>query len=187
MDRRRLAAALIGSAALLSVGRIADADGWLWVALAASAFLIAYARQRVRGLLVLGCVLAGVAAGLLLGGLGVPGAFWVSLGVGVMAIDRIEPEPDKRTLRIGAGLGAFGLLWGVVAAGWLYDGRFALLLLVLGGLLLLEGRRESGRRAPDGHEIDPRDPRAHARRSRSPRLRPIRDALRRRPTRVERG
>lgn len=168
MDRRRLAAALVGSAALLTVGRIADADGWLWAALAAAAFLVAYGRQRVRGLLVVGCVLAGVAGGLLLGGLGVPGAFWVALGVGVMAIDRVEPEPDKRTLRLGAGLAAFGLLWGVVAAGWLEDARFALLLLVLGVLLAIDARGDGRLRLP--------------RRPRLPLARP-----RRRPTRPERG
>ena len=141
MDRRRLAAALLGLGVLLSLGRLVHADGWLWAALAATAFLVGYARQRVRGLLVLGCVLAGISGGLLAGGaLGIPGAFWVALGLGVMAIDRIEPEPDKRTLRIGAALAAFGLLWGVAASGWLEDARFALVLVGVGALLLLDGR-----------------------------------------------
>lgn len=139
MTRRRLALGLILVGALLTVERLVDADGWLWTALAATGFLVAYRRQRVRGLLVVGCVLAGIAAGLLLGALGIPGAFWVALGVGVMAIDRVEPEADKRTLRIGAGLAAFGLLFGVASSGWIDDARFAV-VLVLVGLLLLGGR-----------------------------------------------
>lgn len=144
MTRRRLALGLILVGALLTVERLVDADGWLWTTLASAGFLIAYRRQRVRGLLVVGCVLAGVAGGLLLGGLGVPGAFWVALGVGVMAIDRVEPEPDKRTLRLGAGLAAFGLLFGVASAGWIDDARFAVVLVVV-GLLLLGGRERGGR------------------------------------------
>ena len=150
MDRRRLAATLIGLGVLLTLGSLNDADGWLWTTLAAAAFLVAYARQRVRGLLVVGCVLAGVAGGLLLGGLGIPGAFWIALGVGVMAIDRIEPEADKRTLRIGAALAAFGVLWGVASAGWLEDARFALMLVMVGVLLLLDGRRRDARAAGRG-------------------------------------
>jgi hypothetical protein len=143
MTRRRLALGLILVGALLTVERMVDADGWLWTALASAGFLVAYRRQRVRGLLVVGCVLAGIAGGLLLGGLGVPGAFWVALGAGVMAIDRVEPEPDKRTLRLGAGLAAFGLLFGVASAGWIDDARFAV-VLVLVGLLLLGGRERAG-------------------------------------------
>lgn len=147
MTRRRLALGLILVGALLTIERLVDADGWLWTALASAGFLIAYRRQRVRGLLVVGCVLAGIAGGLLLGGLGVPGAFWVALGVGVMAIDRVEPEPDKRTLRLGAGLAAFGLLFGVASAGWVDDARFAVVLVVVG--LLLLGGRERGARPAD--------------------------------------
>ncbi len=140
MTRRNLALGLILLGALLILERWVGADGWLWTALAAAGFLEAYRRQRVRGLLVVGCLLAGVAAGLLLGALNVPGGFWVALGVAVMAIDRIEPEPDKRTLRIGAGLTAFGLLFGVASAGWLDDARFALVLVLVGALLMLGGR-----------------------------------------------
>jgi hypothetical protein len=147
MTRRRLALLLIGLGALLTLERLTAASGWLWTALAAAGFLVAYRRQRIRGLLVLGAVLAGVSGGLLLGGLGVPGGFFVALGVAVMAIDRVEPEPDKRTLRLGAALTAFGLLYGVAAAGWLQDARFALVLVVVGLLLALSGGR---RRAAGG-------------------------------------
>lgn len=146
MDLRRLATLLILFGGLVALGRVVEADGWLWMTLASIAFLIGYERQRVRGLLVLGCVLAGVAGGLLLGGLGIPGAFWVSLGVAVMAIDRVEPQPDKGVFRLGAGLAAFGILWGIASAGWLEDARFAL-VLVLVGLLLLGGTRGGGKSA----------------------------------------
>lgn len=150
MKRRPLAALLILFGALLILGRLPGADGWLWAALASLAFLTAYARQRVRGLLVLGCVLAGVAGGLLLGGLRIPGALWVALGVAVMAIDRVEPQEDERVLRLGAGLAAFGLLWGIVSAGWIADARFALVLALVGALLLGGTRDGPGGRVGDG-------------------------------------
>ena len=139
MTRRRLAAALVVIGALLLATRLTPSDGWLWAALAAAGFLYGYGRQRVRGLLVAGGLLTGLAAGLLIGGLGVPGGFWVGLGVAIMAIDRIEPEPDKRTFRIGAGVTAFGVLYGVAASGWLDDLRF-LVVIVLAAILLWGGR-----------------------------------------------
>ena len=143
MSRRSLAGGLIALGALLLAARWTPGDGWLWVALAASGFLYGYARQRVRGLLVVGGLLAGLAGGLLIGGLGIPGGFWVALGVAIMAIDRIEPEPDKVTFRLGAFVTAFGLLYGVAASGWLDDLRFAV-VIALAALLLWGGRR-SGR------------------------------------------
>ncbi|MDZ7708602.1 MAG: hypothetical protein U5J97_12055 [Trueperaceae bacterium] len=142
MTRRRLAQLFVLIGALLILDRVATSDGWLWTGLASAGFLVAYARQRVRGLLVLGCVLAGISLGLLLGGTGIPGAFWVALGISVMAIDRVEPEPDKRTLRIGAGLTAFGVLFGVASSGWLDDARFAIVLILV-GILLLGQRRDA--------------------------------------------
>lgn len=146
MTRRNLAQALVLLGALLILDRLATTDGWLWTGLASAGFLVAYARQRVRGLLVLGCVLAGISLGLLLGGTGIPGAFWVALGVSVMAIDRVEPEHDKRTLRIGAGLTAFGVLFGVASSGWLDDARFAIVLILVGILLLGQRSGASERR-----------------------------------------
>jgi hypothetical protein len=146
MTRRTVALILIGLGTLLILQRLSAADGWLWTALAGIGFLVAYNRQRIRGLLVLGAVLTGVAGGLLLGALGVPGGLFVALGVAVMAIDRVEPEPDKRTLRLGAALTAFGLLYGVAAAGWLQDARFALVLVVVGLLLAFSGDGRRGAR-----------------------------------------
>lgn len=139
MTRRRLAIGLLSVGLLLLAARLTPSDGWLWAALAASGFLYGYGQLRVRGLLVAGGVLAGLAGGLLIGNLGVPGGFWVALGVAIMAIDRIEPEADKRTFRLGAGVTAFGLLYGVAASGWLDDLRF-LIVIVLAALLLWGGR-----------------------------------------------
>ena len=59
------------------------------------------------------------------------------------AIDRIEPEPDKRTFRVGAGVTAFGLLYGVASSGWLDDLRF-LVVIVLAALLAWGGRWRRG-------------------------------------------
>ncbi|MEX2502692.1 MAG: hypothetical protein WD336_09965, partial [Trueperaceae bacterium] len=135
-NRTRLAWLLIVLGALLAAERLTVGAGWLWTTLAGAGFLVAYARQRIRGLLLLGCVLSGVGVGLLLGAVGVTGGFWVALGIGVMAIDRIEPEADKRALRAGAAVTAFGLLYGVASAGWIQDARFALVLITAGLLLL---------------------------------------------------
>lgn len=138
--RRRLLLAASLLAAVLLAAWATPSDGWLWTALAASGFLAAYARQRVHGLLVLGCLLAGLAGGLLIGGPATPGGFWVALGLGVMAIDRVAPEADKRSLRIGAALTAFGILYGVASAGWLDDLRFAIVIVLAAFLLLGSGR-----------------------------------------------
>jgi len=139
MNVRRLAAALVVLGLVALAARLTPGDGWLWVALASAAFLYGYARQRVRALLVVGALLAGLSGGLLIGGLGVAGGFWVALGVAIMAIDRVEPEPDKRTFRLGAAITAFGLLYGVASSGWLDDLRFVI-VIVLAAILLWGGR-----------------------------------------------
>lgn len=143
MTGRRLATVLVLLGVLLLAARLTPSDGWLWAALASAGFLYGYALQRVRGLLLAGGLLAGLAGGLLIGSLGVPGGFWVALGLAIMAIDRIEPEPDKRTFRVGAGVTAFGLLYGVASSGWLDDLRF-LVVIVLAALLAWGGRWRRG-------------------------------------------
>jgi hypothetical protein len=139
MSVRRVAAALVALGLVALAARLTPGDGWLWVALASVGFLYGYARQRVRALLVVGALLAGLSGGLLIGGLGVAGGFWAALGVAIMAIDRVEPEPDKRTFKLGAAVTAFGLLYGVAASGWLDDLRFAI-VIVLAAILLWGGR-----------------------------------------------
>lgn len=140
MTRRPVALALLIAGVLLLAARLTPSDGWLWAALVSAGFLYGYAQQRVRGLLVAGAVLAGLAGGLLIGNLGLTGGFWVALGIAIMAIDRIEPEADKRTFRLGAGVTAFGVLYGVAASGWLDDLRFVV-VIGLTALLLWSGRR----------------------------------------------
>lgn len=139
MNVRRLAAALLVLGLIALAARLTPGDGWLWVALASAGFLYGYARQRVRALLVVGALLAGLSGGLLIGGLGLAGGFWVALGVAVMAIDRVEPEAEKRTFKLGAAVTALGLLYGVAASGWLDDLRF-LVVIVLAAILLWGGR-----------------------------------------------
>lgn len=146
MSVRRLAAALVGLGLVALAARLTPGDGWLWVALASGGFLYGYARSRVRALLVVGALLAGLSGGLLIGGMGVAGGFWVALGLAIMAIDRVEPEPEKRTFRLGAGVTAFGLLYGIATSGWLDDLRFVI-VVVLAAILLWGGNRRE-RRAP---------------------------------------
>ena len=151
MSRNRLLLAwgLIFAGVLIAADRLVAGAGWLWTGLAGAGFLTAYSRQRVRGLMVLGCVLLGVAGGLALGGAGLRGGFFVALGVALMAIDRIEPDPDKRIWRVGVALALFGALVALVTADWLQDARLAVALILAGALLWFD--RERGAR----HDTEP--------------------------------
>ena len=95
-DNKVLAYILIGLGALFLLSRIDVDTGWLWVGIIAAAFLYGYVRNKSYGLLVAGSVLTGVAVGLLLEeGWGWNGAFLVSLGIGFLAIDRVEPRQSR--------------------------------------------------------------------------------------------
>jgi hypothetical protein len=132
---------VIGSALGRTVG-----DGWAWTALVAFGFLAVYRQARVRAWLIVGCLLVGVAAAMLLGGFGVPGAFWFGLAAGALAIDAIEAGTTDRASKVGAFLGLVGLATATTELGWWADGRGALALgLTLVGAVL--GRRSFRRPA----------------------------------------
>lgn len=142
MDTRRLIALLfiaIGVVALLA--RLSGGTGWLWLAVVAVAFLVAYGRERTRGLLVIGSVLAGISVGMLLeGNLGWDGGFLVGLGAGILGIDLFDPTPRRWPRIVGAAVIVIGLINGVLQAGIVGSTWFALVLIGAGIWLALRKR-----------------------------------------------
>lgn len=135
---------LIGLGALALLARLTDGAGWLWLGLVAAALLIGYAQQRTYGFLVLGGVLAGTAVGLLLQAAfpRCDGVFLISLGLGLVAIDRIERREPRFAWGLGVVLAGIGVVTGLSSSGLLSSTWFALLLIVAGALLLWR-RREA--------------------------------------------
>jgi hypothetical protein len=159
MNVRRLAAwVLIALGTLALLSRVGPGTGWLWVALAAAGFLVAYRREGTYPFLVVGAVLAGMAAGLLLeGAWGWRGAFLMSLGAGFLAIDRIEPRASRWPIYPAAVLVGVGLVYWLFRTGVLQSFWFPFLLIVAGVYLLRRtgdgwvevGERAEGKRATD--------------------------------------
>ncbi len=135
---------LIGLGALALLARLSGGAGWLWLGLVAAALLVAYAQQRTYGFLVLGGVLAGSAVGLLLQSVfpRCDGVFLISLGIGLVAIDRVERRAPRWTWVLGWVLTGLGVVTGLASSGLLSSTWFALLLIAAGALLLWR-RREA--------------------------------------------
>ncbi|MEX2541781.1 MAG: hypothetical protein WD314_08225 [Trueperaceae bacterium] len=152
MNAKQLVAyVLIGVGALALLSRVGPGTGWLWVALAATGFLAAYRKERTYAFLVVGGVLAGTAAGLLIeGAWGWRGAFLMSLGAGFLLIDRGEPRPSRWPIYPAAVLVAVGLVYWLFSAGILQSLWFPFLLIVIGIYLL--------RRNEDGGWVKVDDP-----------------------------
>ncbi len=145
MHRRDLLAyALIGTGVLALLGRLTDGAGWLWMALVAAALLGGYVSQRTYGFLVLGGILAGSAVGLLLQSAfpGCEGVFLISLGFGLVAVDRVERRENRWPWVVGVALVAIGTANGLVSSGVLQSTWFALVLIAAGALVLWR-RREA--------------------------------------------
>ena len=145
MDTRRLIALLLvalGVVALLA--RLPGGAGWLWIAVVAAAFLVAYRREGTYGLLVIGAVLAGVSLGILLeGNLGWDGGFLVGFGAGILGIELGDPAPRRWPRIVGAALVVVGLINGLLQAGVLGSAWFAL-VLIAAGLWLFLRKRDDG-------------------------------------------
>ena len=156
MDTRRLIALLLlalGVVALL--GRMSGGTGWLWMALVAAAFLVAWQREKTFGLLVIGAVLGGISMGIFLeGNLGWDGAFLVGLGAGLLAIDALQPPPSRWPRLAGAVAIATGLVLGIVEAGVLGSTWFAV-LLVGAGIWLAARRRDDWVHVEPGEDVSP--------------------------------
>lgn len=145
METRRLIAYILlalGTVTLLA--RISGGTGWLWVAVVAVGFLYAYAREGTYGLLVIGSILSGVAVGILLeGNLQWEGAFLVSLGAGIGAIDMIEPRASRWPRIVAVIVIVLGLGVGIAQAGVLGSTWFAL-VLIAAGIYLVVRRHDEG-------------------------------------------
>jgi hypothetical protein len=132
-----VAYALIAIGVVALLGRLSGGAGWLWVGLVAIGFLWAWVAQKSYGLLITGCILAGIAVGILLeSSWGWNGAFLISLGIGFVMIDRLETRQNKWPLYVGGILAVLGVLIGILETGFLGSFWFAL-LLIAGGVFLL--------------------------------------------------
>jgi hypothetical protein len=66
--------------------------------------------------------------------------FLVSLGVGLMAVDRVERREPRWPRNVGLGLAALGLVLALTTSGILGSAWFALLLIAVGAAVLWRGR-----------------------------------------------
>jgi HRDC domain len=132
-----VAYALIAVGVVALLGRLSGGAGWLWVGLVAIGFLWAWVAQKSYGFLVTGCILAGVAVGILLeSSWGWNGAFLISLGIGFIMIDRLETRQNKWPFYVGIVLAVLGLLIGILETGFLGSFWFALILIGAGVFIL---------------------------------------------------
>ncbi len=157
-NTRLVAYALIAIGLVALLSRLTGDSGWLWVGLVAAGFLAAYQRQRIYAFLVLGSVLMGVAVGILLeGSWHWPGAFLVSLGAGVAAIDLAVPRENRWPRVVGLGLIALGVVTGLAESGVLTSSAFAVLLIAAGIAMVVLSRR-----SPVAGTVPPEGPSARA-------------------------
>ncbi len=140
-----VAYALIAVGVVALLGRLSGGAGWLWIGLIAIAFLWAWVTQKSYGLLVTGCILAGIAVGFLLeSSWGWNGAFLISLGIGFIMIDRLETRQNKWPFYVGVILAVLGLLIGILETGFLGSFWFALVLIGAGVFLLTRSQGSGG-------------------------------------------
>ena len=132
-NNKLLAYLLIGIGALFLLSRISIGSDWIWIAVVSVAFLWAYSSRKRYGFLVTGSVLAGVSVGALID---TWAGFMISLAVGFLMIDRIEPRSNRWPMTVA------GILAGIGILGWLLDSGvagslgFSVLLIAAGAYLL---------------------------------------------------
>ena len=155
MDRRHLLAyGLIAFGVLALLARASGGTGWLWLGVVAAVALTAYVNTRTYGFLLLGGVLAGSALGILLTDLfACDGVFLVSLGAGLIAVDRVHPLRQRWATYLGAVLAALGLLAGLIDSGVLGSTWLPLALVAAGVALLWRDRGADGRFPPPQRSV----------------------------------
>ncbi|HEX7004012.1 MAG TPA: hypothetical protein VF168_07480 [Trueperaceae bacterium] len=149
--RQVVAWVLIGAGAIALLARVGPGTGWLWVALASAGFLAAYRQQGTYAFLVVGSILGGIAAGILLeGAWGWPGAFLMCLGLGFLVIDRVEPKESRWPIYPAAVLIGLGLVYWLFRAGIVQSLWFPFLLIIAGIYLLRRPRGSEWVEVGDG-------------------------------------
>ena len=155
-NTRLVAYALIAIGLVALLSRLTGDSGWLWIGLVAVGFLVAYQREHIYAFLVLGAILMGVAVGILLeGSWHWPGAFLVSLGAGVAAIDLAAPRENRWPRIVGLGLIALGVVTGLAETGVLMSSAFAVLLIAAGIAMVVLSRRGPAREVAVGPGATP--------------------------------
>jgi HRDC domain/TgpA N-terminal domain len=151
-----VAYALIAVGVVALLGRLSGGAGWLWVGLVAIGFLWAWVAQKSYGFLVTGCILAGVAVGILLeSSWGWNGAFLISLGIGFIMIDRLETRQNKWPFYVGIILAVLGLLIGILETGFLGSFWFALLLIGAGVFILTRSQGRGSDNSAGWVKVEP--------------------------------
>jgi hypothetical protein len=155
MDRRHLLAyGLIAFGVLALLARASGGTGWLWLGVVAAVAITAYVNTRTYGFLLLGGILAGSSLGILLTDLiGCDGVFLVSLGGGLIAVDRVHPLQQRWATYLGAVLAALGLLAGLIDSGVLGSLWLPLVLIAVGVALLWRDRGADGRFPPPQRSV----------------------------------
>ena len=149
-NERLIAYILIAVGAVTLLSRLGSAD-WLWMALIAAALLAGYVTRKNYGFLVAGAVMAGLAVGEMIGTLS---GTLISLGAGFLAVDRVEPRPNRWPLYLAGALAGVGLFVGL---GNVLNSFWVALIFIAGGAYLLLREEEA---APATSEVQPAQPQA---------------------------
>lgn len=150
--QRLLAYALIAIGVVMLLSRIGGAD-WLWLALIAALFLVGYVSRQNYNFLVAGGVLMGIAVGTIIG---TDSGMLLSLAAGFLAIDRVEPKPNRWALYSAGIFAVLGALVALGSFGLLGSVGFALILVAAGAYLLYrEGNKPDVPRPPAYSSPDP--------------------------------